>query len=215
MKNKLILVIATFLLTSVFAQNDDGFVAKSYVSTSFTAAIFPATYEINETSERFTPIKTEIAQAEKALSRDLMSLNKDKARQDDLIIHRRLMRFKRQYFGILNENGERELIINAYFYEKNNDPHKNEFLNERITAQDSTSKYWQVHYNMDKKMLHSLKVGEVQEGSKIDEPSAKKSDDKSLEKNRLDMKTVPVERIKKVERIKEPNGTESDSTKVK
>lgn len=210
MKSFLILVIPTFFIASIFAQNDKDFVAESYISTSFTAAIFPESYEVAETSERFTPLKTEVAQAEKALSRDLISLNKDKARQDDLIIHRRLMRFKRQYFGIINEDGERELIINAYFYEKNKDPHKDEFLMERITARDSTAKYWQVNYNMDKKILHNLKVGEIDESSIKDNSK----EGKSLKSKELELKAVPIEKRVRGERIRINQETKSDSTKI-
>ena len=185
MKIFIVVPIILFHFFSGIAQEEE-FIAESYISTSFTAAIFPETYQIAEYEERFTPTKNEVSEAEKALSRDLITLNKDKKYQKDIVIHRRLMRFKRQYFGVINEEGQRELIINAYFYERNNDPHEEAFLNERILAKEPSAKYWQVVYNLDTKLLKDLKVGElVEQNENIDANKAEINDNRIyLEKSR-------------------------------
>lgn len=157
MKNFTVILLVLILTFSLQAQTPK---AELYVTTSYTVAIFPASYVIETNLDRFTPIRAEVDKGEKALSRDLFILNQKRENQtrDDLI-HRRLLQYKRQYFGLKNEKGEKILKIVAYLKEENEDIEDSDFLVKERTILSGTNDNWVVYYNIDQNKLYDLAVG--------------------------------------------------------
>ncbi len=105
--------------------------------------------------ERFTPTKQDIDKAEVALNRDLKTLNRQNLNQTSTpVIHKKLRKYKRQYFGYIDKNGERILLINC-FWDKESERN---WLNNRVVVLDGGSYYWNVKYNIDKDKLFDLQI---------------------------------------------------------
>lgn len=135
-------------------------IATLYEETSYTTALFPESFSVPGLSARFTPSTDDAFQGERALSRDLMFLNKDLKDQDDFVIHRNLMRYYRQYIGYKNEKGERMLLIIAFWKVSDEALEKLDWLNKIVIGKQGGKPYWSVRYNMDRKILFDLKVNE-------------------------------------------------------
>lgn len=131
--------------------------AELYKTKRFDAALFPSEYNSLMKGERFTPTKTDVEKAEKALRSDLEKINKDLVNQSSSPkIHKKLKKYKRQYFGVIDEKGNRILLINC-FWAKNQNISTN-WLKSRIVVMDGGSYYWHVKYNLDTRKLFELVV---------------------------------------------------------
>ena len=142
-------------LTSFYyvkAQN----VAEHFKTKQFEVAIFPeSSYEIMP-GKRFTPTKEEIFEAEKALKSKLKEANRNLENQyNSPIIHRNLKKYKRQYFGFINDKGEKILYINS-LWKKNEEETK--WLQQIIMVSDGGSHYWNIEYNLETDELINLSV---------------------------------------------------------
>ncbi|MEK6480609.1 hypothetical protein WJR50_23900 [Catalinimonas sp. 4WD22] len=133
--------------------------AEHFESENFDCAIFPKEYADFIDEKRFTPTRSEIELAEEALRSDLKKINRKLVNQDGTkynpIIHQNLKKYKRQYFGYLDEDGNRILLINAFWRE---DKSSNNWLGERVLVFDGGSYYWNIKYNIDKHKLFGLQV---------------------------------------------------------
>ena len=130
-------------------------IADHYKTSKFDIAIFPATSLDMIPGKRFTPTKNEIELAELSLKIELKELNKPLINQHDSpIIHKRLRKFKRQYFGYINESGHRILLINCFW---NKQAHKN-WLNSKVSVLDGGSYYWSINYDLDTLNLYDLYI---------------------------------------------------------
>lgn len=184
MKNIIAFLTVLFIIQSNLKSQTDSNSAELYSTTSFTAAIFFDSYPLKGYTVRFKPTKREVDKTEKALSRDLMQLNKDRKYQTrDFIIHKRLMRYNRQYFGIVAENGDRIIFVNAYFAEQNKDPHADIFLKELVQVQGEGPKYWSIKYNLDQDVLFNFDISQLAEKS-----DAQKESERTLTKKELKAK---------------------------
>jgi hypothetical protein len=155
------ITILTFLLLTtckVFGQTDTTFKkADHYKTKRFNVAIFNSNYFDFFSGQRFTPTRQEIDKAEFSLETELKALNTQLVNQSSTpIIHKKLHKYKRQYFGYIDKNGDRILLIN-YFWAKDNDD-LDSWLKDRIVAYDGGSYYWNVKFNLDKKQLFDLDV---------------------------------------------------------
>lgn len=150
MKYIIILFLTSFYY--VKAQN----VAEHFKTKQFEVAIFPeSSYEIMQ-GKRFTPTKEEIFEAEKALKSKLKEANRNLENQyNSPIIHRNLKKYKRQYFGYINGNGEKVLYINS-LWKKNEEETK--WLQQIIMVSDGGSYYWNIEYNLNTDELINLSV---------------------------------------------------------
>ena len=150
MKYIIILFLTSFYY--VKAQN----VAEHFKTKLFEVAIFPeSSYEIMP-GKRFTPTKEEIFEAEKALKSKLKEANRNLENQyNSPIIHRNLKKYKRQYFGYINGNGEKVLYINS-LWKKNEEETK--WLQQIIMVSDGGSYYWNIEYNLNTDELINLSV---------------------------------------------------------
>lgn len=166
------LLLNLFLLLSVESwsqssrKNQDQPIAKHIFTSSYNVAVFPASFSFPVNGERFTPTDDNVFFAERALSRDMRSLNKDRLYQtDDFLIHTRLRVFKRQYFGYINEDGEKVLVINA-FWNGIEQASEDEWLNKVIKGSQAPY-FWTVKYNLDSNELYDLVIAAPASGSEL------------------------------------------------
>jgi len=155
-----IVILTLTLLTSSksFAQTDTTFKkADHYKTKEFDVAIFPANYLDLIPGQRFTPTRQEIDKAEKVLHNNLKTLNSQLVNQSSTpIIHKNLHKYKRQYFGYIDKNGDRILIINCFWSHDKDDTDR--WLKDRIIAHDGGSYYWNIKLNLDKNELFDLDI---------------------------------------------------------
>lgn len=110
MRKFLLLNIVVFYITGLCAQTP---VADHYKTNQFDVGIFPKEYkaEFGKHIKRFTPSKHDIDTAEYALRENFRKSKK----MNDSIYHDTnwigLERFKRQYFGCIDKNGNKYLFI--------------------------------------------------------------------------------------------------------
>ena len=153
-------ILTLILLTAmnILGQADTTFKkADHYKSNKFDVAIFPANYVDLIPGERFTPTRQEIEKAEIALNNNLRVLNKQLVNQSSTpIIHKNLQKYKRQYFGYIDKNGNRILLINCFWSKDKDDT--NGWLTGRVQVLDGGSYYWNVKFNLDKNELFDLDV---------------------------------------------------------
>lgn len=146
--------IVILFLSSCFihAQN----VAEHFKTKQFEVAIFPESSDEIMQGKRFTPTKEEIIKAENALKSKLKEVNRNFENQyNSPIIHRNLKKYKRQYFGFINNKGEKVLYINS-LWKKNEKETK--WLQQIIMVSDGGSYYWNIEYNLDNDELMNLSV---------------------------------------------------------
>ena len=148
--------IILLFLTSCFihAQN----VAEHFKTKQFEVAIFPESSNELMQQNRFTPTKEEIIKAENALKSKLKFINNPLMNQSSSpIIHKNLKKYKRQYFGYINDKGEKILYINS-LWSKSVKENLWDWLNEIIWISDGGSHYWNIEYNLKTEELENLKV---------------------------------------------------------
>ncbi len=153
-------ILTLILLTTFncFGQADTTFKkADRYKTNKFDVAIFPANYLDLISGQRFTPTRQEIEKAEIALNNNLKDLNKLLINQSSTpVIHKNLHKYKRQYFGYIDKNGNRILLINCFWSMDKDDSDR--WLTDRIMVLDGGSYYWNVKFNLDKNELFDLDI---------------------------------------------------------
>ena len=154
----IILVLTLIAVLKTFGQNENINVKTVHYKTDrFDIAIFPANYIDFISGERFTPTKQDIDKAEAALRTKLKELNKMQINQHTTpIIHKKLKKYKRQYFGYIDSNGNKILLINCFWYK--DDDSKEKWLKDRIYAFDGGSYYWNVKFNLNTEDLFDLLI---------------------------------------------------------
>jgi hypothetical protein len=157
---RIITVLIFILLTTFnsFGQADTIFKkAVHYKTKKFDVTIFPANYFGLIPGKRITPTKQEIDKAEIALQNSLKIINKQLVNQSSTpIIHKNLKKYKRQYFGYTDKNGDRILLINC-FWSRNKD-NTERWLTDQKMFNDGGSYYWNVKFNLDKNELFDLYI---------------------------------------------------------
>jgi hypothetical protein len=149
MKYIIILFLSNCL---IHAQN----VAEHFKTKQFEVAIFPESSDEIMQQNRFTPTKEDIIKADNALKSKLKEVNRNFENQyNSPIIHRNLKKYKRQYFGFINNKGEKVLYINS-LWKKNEKETK--WLRQIIMVSDGGSYYWNIEYNLDNDELMNLSV---------------------------------------------------------
>lgn len=181
----IILLNLSFIFNAVlFGQVDknkkEKTIAKHIFTSSYNVAIFPDSHPFPVQGERFTPSENDVFFAERALSRDMRFLNKERLHQtDDFLIHARLRVFNRQYFGYINEDGEKVLIINA-FWNKIEQESENAWLNKTIKGSQAPY-FWKVKYNIDLNELYDLKIASPASDSSLPSDADHKADETEIE----------------------------------
>jgi hypothetical protein len=153
--DKTIYITILFLLSNLYFLNAQN-VAEHFKTKQFEVAIFPESSDEIMPGKRFTPTKEEIINAENALKSKLKEVNRNFENQYNLpIIHRNLKKYKRQYFGFINDKGEKILYINS-LWKKNEE--ENKWLQQIIMVSDGGSHYWNIEYNLNTDELMNLSV---------------------------------------------------------
>lgn len=125
---------------------------------NFKGYIFPAEYEeVFIGGTRFTPTEADIKLAEKIITAQIKDadgnwiVNSSK----DIVIHKKLHKYMRQYVGFINDKGERVIWVSALWNSK--------FIEERagkyiISVSDGGSRYWNVDVNLNTQKLEKLSI---------------------------------------------------------
>jgi hypothetical protein len=144
-----------FLCCSFNAYNQK-IVTDHYKTFQFNVVIFPKEYKSFNDGDSFTPARQEVDDAESALRSKLELINKDlKNQEESPVIHRRLRRYNRQYFGYINSDGHKVLYISALWKGRNK---TNTWLERYIPMTGGGSYFWQIKYNLSTKELTDLNV---------------------------------------------------------
>ncbi len=157
---RIVIILTLMLLTTFnsFGQTNIPFKeADHYKTKKFDVAIFPENYFEFISDQRFTPTRQEIDKAEIVLSKNLKISNKQLVNQSSTpIIHIKLNKYKRQYFGYIDKNGDRILFINCFWSKNENNTER--WLTSEIMVLDGGSYYWNVKFNLTKNEIFDLNV---------------------------------------------------------
>ena len=128
---------------------------------------------MNSSDNKFTPTPTDIDSAEIVLRKGIKSININRPNQFDNcpVIHRKLGKYKRQYFGYIDTSGDRIILINC-FWDKNgfygfidkvfyNEPDDFKWKTEEKYVLDGCSYYWKIKVNLTKKKLFDFGVNGI------------------------------------------------------
>jgi len=153
-----LLVSLLLIFLTGYGQTDTTFVeADHYKTQKFDVAIFPANSRDLIGGQRFTPTRADIDRAERALKIELKNLNTNLQNQSSTpIIHRKLRKYKRQYFGYIDKHGDQILLINCFW--SNDKGEHDRWLRKMIMVYDGGSYYWNIKFNLDKNELFELRV---------------------------------------------------------
>jgi len=157
------LTVIVFLLfslpfSSTGQKENDIITAEHYKSSKFDVAIFPAEHKEFIGGVPFTPTREDINNVELALRERLKELNYELSNQASTpVIHKNLKKYRRQYFGYINDSGQRILLINSFWKSRSEDYHKS-WLNRMIIVFDGGSYFWNIKYNLDTDELFDLLV---------------------------------------------------------
>jgi hypothetical protein len=156
-----LIISLSFILVSIFDSfgqiDSTENIVDHYKTKRFDAAIFPKGHQDFISGNRFTPSREEIELAELALENELEKLNKRLENQSSTpIIHKNLSKYRRQYFGYIDENGHRILLINCFWSARKGI--SDGWLEGRIMVLDGGSYFWNIKYDLDEKKLFDLSV---------------------------------------------------------
>ncbi|TDD99535.1 hypothetical protein [Flavobacterium cellulosilyticum] len=157
---RIILILTLMLLITYNSDGQTNITFKKadhYKTKKFDVAIFPENYFEFISEQRFTPSRQEIDKAEIALRNNLKISNKQVANQSSTpIIHIKLNKYKRQYFGYIDKNGDRILFINCFWSKNKNNTER--WLTSEIMVLDGGSYYWNVKFNLAKNEIFDLNI---------------------------------------------------------
>lgn len=154
----LLLLIAT----PINAQSDNK--AQLIKGIKFEGYIFPKSniidadwMPLHEVKERYTPTAEDITTAEEILTKQLKGTNTQlvNQRKGCPVIHENLKKYKRQYFGYINNSGEKIIWINLVWGNKENSSD----LDKKVrVVLDGCSYYWNIKVNLNEGKLFDLIV---------------------------------------------------------
>ena len=98
----------------------------------------------------------EIIEVESLIKNQIKELNSNKINQFNgcPAIHKKLKKYKRQYFGYIDENNNKIIWVNFIWHKKTDDDWENEL---QITL-DNCSYFWNVKVNLTSKKVFDLIV---------------------------------------------------------
>ncbi|MHC8947728.1 hypothetical protein [Sphingobacterium hungaricum] len=152
-----------------FEQSND---SSTYVKKSgITSVIFSEKAECflcNFGPKRFSPNVKEINTAEEILYAKIKSVNNPMYDQGDgcPIIHKNLNNYRRQYYGFLDNEGNKIIYVNLSWarysiLDRIKGHHKDiseNWKKERVIVLDGCSYHWEIEINLTKKQLQNLSI---------------------------------------------------------
>jgi hypothetical protein len=155
MKKRLLIVIVCIASLNAFAQVKDSTTAWHYSTSNYDCAIFPmANTDLAQARKRFTPGFPDIDKAEHALLEQILQQHDTTKRIAD--IYRHLKKYKRQYFGYLDNDGHKILYINLFWDDK---MYIKNWLKQMVMVDGGGgTSYWNVKYDLTTNKLFDLQV---------------------------------------------------------
>jgi hypothetical protein len=112
------------------------------------------TYSIPKDVSRFNPKKEEIIRVEKSLKTRITEINKEHLNQFNKseYLENNLLKYNRQYFGYINENGEKVIYINLFKESIDCE------MDTELIVLDGCSDYWQISFVLDTQEFRDFRV---------------------------------------------------------
>ncbi len=155
----IIIALSILISTSTYSQK-----AEYFKNNKYSGYIFPQEFDvllsIENQSGRFTPYESTIKTFECNLSKKLAELAKDLPDQGKgcpSIEKKRLNKYKRQYFGFINQNGDKILFVN-FVWSKSNQIIIDKLSKDLVSVHDGCTRYWSIQYNLTKNEFYDLDV---------------------------------------------------------
>ena len=131
------------------------------IGNSFEGVVFSDKYQLTLSftkGKKFTPTESDIVAVEKMLRSNLDTIQ-DQTNQNKTI-KRHLKHYLRQYFGYINENGDKIIRINLFWKSADikRDVH---WLKEVNITEDGGGHYWQIKANLKSSKLFDYQVNGV------------------------------------------------------
>ena len=126
----------------------------------FEGYIFPKEYVLvipsEDIKDRYTPTKQDIINVESIIKDQLATINKSLINQGNgcPIIHEKLKKYKRQYFGFTNDEGDSIVWVNCIWGKRISDT----WDKDVVIILDGCSYYWNIKKNLNKKKVFDLQV---------------------------------------------------------
>ena len=153
---KSLLIIGIILISQVsFSQID---CSERLVKTkSSNGVIMPntcLTYSLPKGVSRFSPAKEEIIKIEELLKIRITKINKEHPNQFNKseYLENNLLKYNRQYFGYINEKGEKVVYINLFKESIDCE------MDAELIVLDGCSDYWQISFVSDKQEFKDFSV---------------------------------------------------------
>ena len=175
MKQRLLFILTVFIFMSCktsfkVVENPTNYttVIKKRKLTGVVFAANSTCLFCDSHKNRFTPTLEEVEKAESIIRKDIEKINNPLISQGDgcPIIHKKLQYYKRQYFGYVDESGNK--IIETRFswnrftiFDKIRGYSKDESENwkhEKEMVSDGCSHYWEVSVNITEEKLFGLSI---------------------------------------------------------
>ncbi len=157
------LLAVIFLTCSVLTSCAQQVTANFVKQKKYQGYVFPKEYSSNlmhleDLKERFTPSDSDITKAEVTLIGQIKTINKSRLNQSGScpIIDQNLPKYKRQYIGYINQNGDKVIWINFIGGKEINNADR---LGQNIiVVLDGCSYYWNIKVNISQGQLYDLYI---------------------------------------------------------
>ena len=147
--------------TISYAQAD---LSQRHIKTkTIEGYIFPKDYipsliYFNDAKERYNPSKEDVLQAEQIIKDQLLNESQLLVNHSGnfAIIHKNLARYKRQYVGYIDQNGDKIIWIN--FITEKEKYQLPRISKDVIVVLDGSRNYWNIKVNINKDQLSDLRI---------------------------------------------------------
>lgn len=145
-----ILIMCTALTKGPYLIKEKGF--EGYIFPKEYVLVIPS----NDLKDRYTPTKQDIINIESIIKDQLAEINKLQINQVNgcPIIHEKLKKYKRQYFGFTNNEGDSIIWVNCIWSKHISDS----WGKDVVIILDGCSYYWNIKVNLNKKKIFDLQV---------------------------------------------------------
>ncbi|MCS4436042.1 hypothetical protein [Aquiflexum gelatinilyticum] len=153
---KALLIIGIFFISQVtIAQVDcSERLVKTKTSNGIIMTVSSLIYSIPKDFSRFIPDKEDIIQIEKLLKTKIAKINKEHPNQfnNSEYLENNLLNYNRQYFGYIDENGEKVIYINLFKESVECD------MDTELMVLDGCSNYWRISFVLDTQEFRDFSV---------------------------------------------------------
>lgn len=122
----------------------------------------PNSIHFSDLKDRCTPSNQDVERSEELIAKQLKTINThlvDQGIKGCPVIHDNLNKYKRQYIGYKDNNGDKIMWIN-FFIAKDKESVKN-MKRQVIIVLDGCSQYWNVKINLDRDRVYDLHINGI------------------------------------------------------